>query len=119
MTPAETAKVLAKASAYDQRTVGQTDVLAWHEALRDLGYDDAMAAVAKHYAHSTDRIMPAHIRRLVVAARNARYRPLEDEILPAIEGRVNEIDWQESRERGLASVREVLATIKLKRRGAA
>lgn len=117
MTPAEAAKVLAKASAYDQRTVGHTDVLAWHEALADLGYDDAMAAVARHYAHTTDRLMPAHIRRLVVSIRNDRHRALDE--LPATEGAVNEIDWRESRERGLASVREVLATIKAKRRGGA
>lgn len=64
MNVEETAAVLAKAQAYDRRTIGKTDVLAWHEALADLPVADALAAVAAHYRESTDWLMPAHIRRL-------------------------------------------------------
>jgi len=62
MTPAETAKVLAKAAAYDQRTVGEADVLAWHEIVGDLDFQDALAAVARHYAETDRRLMPVHLR---------------------------------------------------------
>jgi hypothetical protein len=67
MTPAETAMVLTKASAFDLRTVGETDVLAWHEVLGDLDFADALEAVARYYAEQTDRLMPAHVRRLALA----------------------------------------------------
>ena len=72
MTPAETAKVLVKASAYDLRTVGQVDVIAWHEALSDIDFADALDAVTQHFRDSTERLMPAHVRRLAIAARQHR-----------------------------------------------
>lgn len=110
MTPAETARVLAKASAFDQRTVGQADVLAWHEALADLDFADAMAAVTRHYADHTERIMPAHIRRAVVAARNSRPHPHEVRELPS---RYEEDAARNERlKRGLASVRDVLGSLR-------
>lgn len=74
MTPAETAKVLAKAAAYDQRTVGQFDVMAWHEVLADLDYADALASVARHYRDRADRIMPSHVRDRVREIRVERAR---------------------------------------------
>lgn len=109
MTPAEVARVLAKASAFDQRTVGQADVLAWHEVLGDLAFADAMAAVSKHYADRTERIMPAHIRSLVVAARNARPDPHEVRALP---GRFEDDIERAGRVRaGVAQVRDVIGPI--------
>lgn len=72
MTPAETAAVLAKAAAYDRRTVGRADVAAWHEALADVDMPDALAAVTAHYRDSTDWLQPAHIRQRVRDARRAR-----------------------------------------------
>jgi hypothetical protein len=65
----ETAAVLAKAAAYDNRNVGEANVRAWHEALGDLALADCLAAVAQHHRTSTDYLMPAHIRRLVEEAR--------------------------------------------------
>lgn len=78
MTPGDTARVLAKAAAFDQRTVGQADVAAWHEALADLDAADALAAVTRHYAASEQRIMPVHVRRLATDLRRQR-RELERE----------------------------------------
>ena len=63
MTPGDTARVLAKVQAYDRRTVGETDILAWHETIGDLDYADALAAVSRHYRESTQWLMPAHIVR--------------------------------------------------------
>lgn len=64
MTPAEAALVLAKAASFDNRTVGREDSKSWAEALHGLDLQRCMDAVIKHYSESTDRIMPAHVRRL-------------------------------------------------------
>jgi hypothetical protein len=61
----ETALMLAQIQAYDQRTVGESDVIAWHSLLADAPFEDCQEAVRQHYAEHTDRIMPAHVRRLV------------------------------------------------------
>ncbi len=79
MNVRETAAVLAKAQAYDRRTIGEADVLAWHEALSDLDVGDALAAVAAHYRDSTDWLMPVHVRRGVAElARQRRRAELDD-----------------------------------------
>lgn len=73
MTPADTARVLAKAAAFDHRTIGRSDVAAWHEVLGDLAVDDALAAVTAHYRGTGERLMPSDVRRIVVAKRNERH----------------------------------------------
>lgn len=65
MTKSEVALILAKAAAFDARTVGEADIEAWHECIGDLDFTDAMEAVTSHYRHSSDRLMPSH---LVIAA---------------------------------------------------
>jgi hypothetical protein len=62
MNLTETAAVLAKAAAFDRRTVGEADILAWHEVLGDLPADDVLTAVTAHYREATDWLMPAHVR---------------------------------------------------------
>lgn len=61
MTPADTARVLAAAASFDQRTVGTADVAAWHAALGELDYADARDAVTRHYRTTAERIMPVHV----------------------------------------------------------
>lgn len=89
MNVEETAAVLAKAQAYDRRTIGKTDVLAWHEALADLTVADALGAVAAHYRDSTEWLMPAHVRRHAgdidrARRRDAREQREADELQAAI-----------------------------------
>lgn len=72
MTPTDTAKVLAKIASYDRRTVGDTDILAWHEALNDLDARDALDAVTAHYRAETRWLMPADIRHHAETAANRR-----------------------------------------------
>jgi hypothetical protein len=69
MTPSQTAELLGFAAAFDRRTVGKSDALAWHTILHDIDYQDAKAAVAAHYATETRWIMPADIRNAVTKAR--------------------------------------------------
>jgi len=73
MTPADTARVLAKAAAFDQRTIGRSDIAAWHEALCDIATSDALDAVTVHYRATRERIFPADVRRIAVAKRNERH----------------------------------------------
>jgi hypothetical protein len=80
MTPDETVDLLTVAAAFDQRTVGEGDVMAWYAVVFDLSYDDAKLAVMGHYTDTADRIMPAHVRQRVKAMRRDR---LSREIVPA------------------------------------
>lgn len=70
MTPEETGKLLGICAAYDRRTVGEIDVIAWYRVVGDLPYTDCEAAVIVHYAETTEWIMPAHIRRRVKRAQH-------------------------------------------------
>jgi hypothetical protein len=56
-------RLLAYIAAFDKRTVGAADVLAWHDVLGDLDFDAAKEAVRKWYADNDGMIMPAHVRR--------------------------------------------------------
>lgn len=62
MNIGETTQALALAQAYDNRTVGEVNIRAWHAILGDLDWVDVMEAIREHYAVETTWIMPAHIR---------------------------------------------------------
>lgn len=64
MNRSDVVDVLAKASAFDQRTVGDADVLAWYEVLAEVPRDDALQAVTEHYRASTTRLWPADVLRI-------------------------------------------------------
>jgi hypothetical protein len=80
MTPDQIIDLLTTAAAFDRRTVGDADVIAWHAAVGDLPFADAQAAVVQHYAESTDWLMPAHVRKLVRRIRELRIaaQPIPD-----------------------------------------
>lgn len=79
MTPGDTARVLGACALYDNRTVGVADAAAWHKVIGDLDAADAIEAVTRHYADSTDRIMPAHVRRIVGEIQRERHRVQREE----------------------------------------
>ncbi len=73
MNRAQLATLLTlRASFHGNVRVGETDVEAWHAVIGDLDYNDALKALAVHYADSTDWSMPAHIRHAVRRTREAR-----------------------------------------------
>lgn len=72
MTPSQTAELLTFCAAFDRRTIGKSDVLAWHTVLGNLDYEAARQAVTQHYATETRWIMPADIISKVRAKRRAR-----------------------------------------------
>jgi hypothetical protein len=98
----ETNTVLALVQAFDRRTVGEVDVRAWHSVLGDLEVADVMEAVRRHYADSSDWMMPAHVRRGVaeiVAERNrpepspwapGQYGVLREDAVAIVEGQTGE-----------------------------
>lgn len=74
MDARDVSRILMKAAAYDLRTVGEGDILAWHEALHDVDLDDALTAVARHYRDTNERLMPADVRSIVAEIRRERIR---------------------------------------------
>jgi hypothetical protein len=55
--------LLTVAAAFDQRTVGETDVVAWSAVLGKSGFAAARQAVISHYGEQVRRVMPADIRQ--------------------------------------------------------
>lgn len=84
MKAAEVAKVLAKCAAYDQRTIGEVDVLAWLEILDTTEFTDGLEAVTRHYRTSGDRAMPADILRHAGDAKRDRQRREHQHQSPAL-----------------------------------
>ncbi|MGF0314636.1 hypothetical protein [Nocardia fluminea] len=73
MTLDETTKLLARITASDNRTVGQANILAWHEEIGDLEFADAYAAVVEFFANSEGIwLTSGHVR--AIARKNANDR---------------------------------------------
>lgn len=62
MNQSETALMLGHIASYDRRTLGETDVLAWHAACHDLALEDTIEAIVEHYSETRDWMMPVDIR---------------------------------------------------------
>jgi hypothetical protein len=75
--------VLAKLAAFDQRTVGEADLLAWHEVIGRFDLQDCLTAVTTHYTETRDRAMPADIRHLAIGIRDRRKATAEQLALAA------------------------------------
>lgn len=73
MNKNDTALVLAKCAAFDNRKPDAAAVEAWTDSLDpEVTLKDAYQAVAQHYADDTAWIMPAHVNRACRALRHAR-----------------------------------------------
>lgn len=72
----ETNQLLIRIQVIDNRQVGDSTVIAWHELVGDLDYGLAVEAVKLHQRESTAYLTPAHIRanveRMQVASLGAR-----------------------------------------------
>jgi hypothetical protein len=98
MKQSETATLLAFCAAFDQRTIGDADVLAWHEALAspwvpNMGLEEAQAAVIEHYRATADRIAPADVLKRVKDTRALNMA----RALPKAEGVPPTGDYQQAR----------------------
>ena len=72
MTKTETAQLLTLIAAFDRRTIGETDVEAWHLIVADLEPEDCMQAVREHYTTETRWLMPADVRSRAEATARRR-----------------------------------------------
>lgn len=69
----EIGAVLAKAAAVDNRTIGEANILAWHEIIGHLDVHDCLAAVTRHRIESPDvYLQPGHVLRLAEQVRKER-----------------------------------------------
>ena len=82
MRESEAAELLIKCAAFDQRTIGEADALAWAEVLDDLRLSDALAAVSAHYVASRDRITVFDVRAGVKGIRETRLAEASEPIPP-------------------------------------
>jgi hypothetical protein len=75
MDISETTAFVTAANQTDPRVeLDDMTVQRWHRLIGDLHPADAAAALDQHYRASTDRVMPADIRRLVNGAPDAGRR---------------------------------------------
>lgn len=81
MNARDVSQVLAKAAAFDNRTIGEAEILVWLEAIGDLPLEDALTAVTRHYRESTEWLKPVHVREQVLAIRNERAKSRHHEVL--------------------------------------
>lgn len=89
MTRGDVARLLAYMAAFDKRTLGDADVLAWHDAIGDLDFEPARLAVRDWYRENEGWVMPAHIRTAVrgsAADRHPSSRPAR-EVIAELEAR--------------------------------
>lgn len=95
MTPAQAATVLALAAAFDNRTVGEANAIAWSEALDErVALDDAKQIVVDHYARTREWIMPSDINTASAALRRDRLSRMRTPEPPADLSVTDELVWQ-------------------------
>ena len=92
MKPSDAAKLLALAAAFDRRTVGEADAIAWADALGGLNPSDCAQVIRDHYAESTDWLMPAHVRQGVKRIRAERLRAVPSSALEPADVNPNDIE---------------------------
>lgn len=112
MTPDETALVLAKAALVDMRTIGEEDVMAWHEIVQRVDFHDALRAVARHYGETRDRLMPADLIRHARIIRDERQRLDAKHEVRELPGRYETDQERDARNKaGRAKVQRVIAPL--------
>lgn len=65
-------ELLAIMSAYDFRTVGETDIEAWWLIIGDLELNDCAQAITEHYREHAERTWPAEIRKAALTIARQR-----------------------------------------------
>jgi hypothetical protein len=70
----ETSQLLAAATAFDGRTIGDSDILAWSRVMADYRFEDAQQALEEHYSSSNEWLMPFHVIAGIKGIRDKRLR---------------------------------------------
>ena len=104
MTPADAAEVLALAAAFDNRSVGEANALAWSAALDErVTVDDAKRIVTEHYSRSREWIMPSDVNAASAILRRSRLDRMATPEPPETLGGdpAREIEWQRAYRRAI------------------
>lgn len=105
MTPADAAELLTLAAAFDRRTIGKADAIAWSDALAGLEPTDCAEAIRAHFRESTDYLMPAHVRQGVRKIRADRVRAADSSLLDPHDVDPADVNgYLEARRRRIAAV---------------
>ena len=84
MKPSEAAVVIGRLSAVDNRTESEAAAVAWAEALdQRTSLTDALDAVRRHQAESTEWCTPAHINAITRKIRHDRTQAAGTPPIPA------------------------------------
>lgn len=75
----QTNQLLIRIQVVDNRLIGDSTVIAWHELVGDLDYALAVEAVKLHQRESTAYLTPAHVRANVDRMQVAALGPQVDE----------------------------------------
>jgi hypothetical protein len=75
MTRGDIAKLFSVIAAFDRRTIGEADIMAWHAALNDLDFIECRDAVIAHFRISDEWLTPARIREQIRLAKVRRRPP--------------------------------------------
>lgn len=119
MNLAETHDLLVFVAMFDNRRFDDANVAAWQLILADLPSVECHTAVSRHFATSTEYLMPAHIRTLVKVIRDEQ-RPKSAPI--ALPSRFEpDVERNLRIKRGVAQCREVIGPLmrEIERRRAA
>lgn len=113
MTPDEVAVVLSKAALVDMRTIGEEEVMAWHEIVHRITLPDALTAVARHYGETRDRLMPSDLIRHARIVREERTRLEARHPVRELPGRFEADEERDERNKAAAKKirREVIAPL--------
>lgn len=84
MNITETGQVLTLIQVVDRRVVDKATIAAWHDLIGDLSLEDCLEAVRAHRRESTEYLLPAHIRKRVLAVRAERVARVGDP-LPGVD----------------------------------
>lgn len=107
----EAAALLAVAAGLDNRKPDASTAESWAIALKNIRIEDGREAVYAHYRESTDWLMPAHIIRLVRAARTERLKLAGDVQPPAsIEAIDDPDEFDRAYRAWLRNVRDLIAS---------
>lgn len=82
MEPEVIGDVLAVAAAFDNRTVGAADSMAWYRVIGHLNQHEAEEAIIAHYSETRDRIMPSDVLSRVGKLRALRIAHAGPESVP-------------------------------------
>ena len=80
MERSEAAKVLTLCAVYDNRTIGEAEVIEWHKVLNLVRFEDATVAVRQYYARTRQWIMPSDVVEGVRRLRGERLARITDQV---------------------------------------